>query len=72
MAAGTKFSPKSKATCDKKCTGTAKRLDLVGDSGNVYTFDMKSVKGKVTLSKGSVELGKFFWTCISVSLNNDK
>ena len=59
MATGTKLSPKSKASCDKKCSGTAKGLELEGESGNVYTFDMKSVKGKVTLSKGSVELGNY-------------
>merc|ERR1711892_1000890 len=56
MAAGNKFSPKSKATCDKKCSGSGKGLELEGASGNIYTFDMKAAKGKVTLSGGSVEI----------------
>merc|ERR1711892_874395 len=56
MAAGTKFSPKSKATCDKKCSGSGKGLEFEGASGNIYTFDMKAAKGKVTLSGGSVEI----------------
>merc|ERR1719186_486359 len=55
IAAGTKLSPKSKVSCDKKCSGVAKRVSLEGDTG-VFTFDMKVVKGKVVLSKGSVKL----------------
>eukprot|EP00091_Calanus_sinicus_P022836 TRINITY_DN745_c0_g1_i8.p1 TRINITY_DN745_c0_g1~~TRINITY_DN745_c0_g1_i8.p1 ORF type:complete len:365 (+),score=98.23 TRINITY_DN745_c0_g1_i8:113-1096(+) len=55
IAAGTRLSPKSKAGCDKKCSGVAKRVSLEGDSG-VFTFDMKVVKGRVSLSKGSVEV----------------
>jgi len=56
LATGSKLSTKSKASCDKKCSGTARRLKLKGSSGNLYTFDLKSVKGKATISKGSVEL----------------
>ena len=59
LAAGNKLSPTSKASCDKKCSGVAKKLKLEGDSGNVYTFDLKSKKGKATISKGSVELGSY-------------
>ena len=55
IAAGTRLSPKSKAGCDKKCSGVAKRVSFKGDSG-VFTFDMKVAKGKVTLSKGSVKV----------------
>ena len=61
MADGDKLSPKSKAGCDKKCSGTAKGLELEGDSGNVYTLNLKSSKGKVTISQGSVEKGSFIY-----------
>ena len=70
MAAGNKLSPKSKASCDKKCSGTAKGLELEGESENVYTFDMKSVKGKVTLSKGSIELGSYPYLRFLIILTN--
>jgi len=54
FADGTDLGSKSKGNCDKKCSGVAKGVELEGDSGNVYTFDMKSAKGKVTFLKGSV------------------
>merc|ERR1719508_600364 len=57
LAAGTKMSPKSTAFCDKKCTGTAKKVTLKGQSGNVYTFDLKAARGKAKMSKGTVKLG---------------
>jgi len=53
IAIGTKLSPKSKASCDKKCNGVAKRVSLEGQSG-VFTFDMAVKKGAAKLSKGSV------------------
>jgi len=53
LAAGTKLSPKSKAVCDKKCTGKAKVV-LKGRSGNVYSLDMVVKKGKAQL-KGKVK-----------------
>merc|ERR550534_1698385 len=53
IAIGTKLSPKSKATCVKKCNGVAKRVSLKGPSG-VFTFDMAVKKGAAKLSKGSV------------------
>jgi len=54
FADGTDLGSKSKGNCDKKCSGVAKGVELEGDSGNVYTFDMKAAKGKVTFLKGSV------------------
>merc|ERR1711963_894553 len=54
FADGTDLGYKSKGNCDKKCSGVAKGVELEGDSGNVYTFDMKAAKGKVTFLKGSV------------------
>merc|ERR1712002_431142 len=53
LAAGSKLSPKSKAVCDKKCTGKAKVV-LKGRSGNVYSLDMVVKKGKAQL-KGKVK-----------------
>jgi len=55
MAQGTKLSPKSKATCDKKCSGVAKKVVLTGRSKNVYTLAITSKKGKAKL-KGTVKL----------------
>merc|ERR1719481_1863839 len=54
LAAGTRLSPKSKAVCDKKCTGTAKKVVLKGRSGNVYTLDLVVKKGKAKM-KGTVK-----------------
>merc|ERR1719232_1963296 len=57
LAAGSKLNMKqSNGRCDKKCTGSASKVKLVGDSGNIYTFNMKVKSGKVTLSGGSVQL----------------
>merc|ERR1712013_328091 len=53
IAVGTKLSPKSKASCDKKCSGVAKRVSLKGQSG-VFVFDMAVKKGAAKLSRGSV------------------
>ena len=57
LAAGPRLSPKSKAACDKKCTGSAKKVVLTGKSGNVYTLDIVAKKGKAKL-KGTVNLGE--------------
>merc|ERR1719232_1787881 len=57
LAAGSKLNMKqSNGRCDKKCTGSASKVKLEGDSGNIYTFNMKVKSGKVTLSGGSVQL----------------
>ena len=56
LADGTRLSPKSEAVCDKKCSGAAKGVVLTGSSGNVYTLDITSRKGKAKL-KGTVKLG---------------
>merc|ERR1711963_32933 len=53
IAAGTKLSPKSRAACDKKCSGLAKGVSLTGESG-VFSFDMSVKKGKAKLMKGVV------------------
>merc|ERR1712117_144079 len=53
IAAGTKLSPKSRAACDKKCSGLAKGVSLTGESG-VFSFDMSVKKGKAKLMKGLV------------------
>lgn len=52
---GTKVdTKKSKATCDKKCKGSAKKQELVGEA-NIFNFDLTVSKGgKGTLSKASV------------------
>ena len=57
LAAGPRLSPNSKAACDKKCTGSAKKVVRTGKSGNAYTLDIVAKKGKARL-KGSVKLGK--------------
>ena len=51
IADGTKLSPKSKAKCDKKCSGVAKKVSIEGARG-VFTFDMMVKRGKVTLLRG--------------------
>merc|ERR1719153_2156648 len=46
----------SSGKCDKKCSGSASKVKLEGDSGNIYTFNMKVKSGKVSFSGASVEL----------------
>jgi len=50
LAAGSKLSPKSKAVCDKGCSGSAKKVVLKGRSGNVYSLGMVVKKGKAKLT----------------------
>jgi len=52
---GTKLSKKSKAVCDKKCSGAAKNVVLTGRSGIVYTLDVVSKKGKAKV-KGTIKI----------------
>ena len=58
-AYGTEMTLESIASCNKKCSGVAKKVQLKGDSEQRslkgdWTFDMKFTKGRVVLSKGSV------------------
>jgi len=50
---GSKLSPESKASCDKKCNGMAKGITLEGPSG-IFTFGMKVAKGRVQLIGATV------------------
>merc|ERR1711953_671424 len=54
MAAGSKLNMKqSSGKCDKKCSGSASKVKLEGNSGNIYTFNMKVKSGKVSFSGAS-------------------
>ena len=50
-------STKSRATCDKKCSGAAKKVEITGQSGNTYTFGLSVKKGKARMSSLTAKLG---------------
>ena len=52
-----KVSAKSQATCDKKCSGAAKNVEITGESGITYSFGLSVKKGKARMSSITAELG---------------
>lgn len=48
----------SLVSCDKKCSGAAKDVELGGDGMNLYTVSFAVKKGKGKIQKATVELGK--------------
>ena len=45
---------KSTVSCDKKCSGKASNVELVGD--NTYTVSFQMRKGKGRIQKATVEI----------------
>ena len=48
----------SLVSCDKKCSGAAKDVELGGDGMNFYVVSFAVKKGKGKIQKATVELGK--------------
>ena len=47
----------SEVSCDKKCSGAAKNVELGGDGFNFYVVSFSVKKGKGKIQKATVELG---------------
>ena len=59
----------SEVSCDKKCSGAAKNVELGGDGFNFYVVSFSVKKGKGKIQKATVELGTKDISFFNISKN---
>ena len=60
----------SEVSCDKKCSGAAKNVELGGDALNFYVVSFAVKKGKGKIQKATVELGTKDISICNISKKN--
>ena len=59
----------SQVSCDKKCSGAAKNVELGGDGFNFYVVSFSVKKGRGKIQKATVELGTKDISIFNISKN---